>query len=60
MLEDSTSRLVQQMIVKVADLSHVAAPTEEHRKWVALLQEEHWRQGDIEREPGDESVTHDE
>jgi hypothetical protein len=49
MLEDSTSRLVQQMIVKVADLSHVAAPTEEHRKWVALLQEEHWRQGDIER-----------
>ena len=52
MLEDSSSRLVQQMIVKVADLSHVAAPTEEHRKWVALLQEEHWRQGDIERELG--------
>ena len=52
MLEDSTSRLVQQMIVKVADLSHVAAPTEQHRKWVALLQEEHWRQGDLERSLG--------
>ena len=57
MLEDSTSRLVQQMIVKVADLSHVAAPTEQHRKWVALLQEEHWRQGDLERSLG-MSVSH--
>jgi hypothetical protein len=52
MLEDNTSRLVQQMIVKVADLSHTAAPTEEHRRWVSLLQEEHWRQGDVERELG--------
>lgn len=57
MLEDSTSRLVQQMIVKVADLSHVAAPTGAHRKWVSLLQEEHWRQGDVERELG-MSVSH--
>ena len=43
-------RITLQMLVKIADLGHLASPSKVHRKWVALLEEEMFRQGDLERE----------
>ncbi|KAK9842956.1 hypothetical protein WJX74_004848 [Apatococcus lobatus] len=41
--------LVAQMALKAADISHLAAPVDVHRKWTAQLTEEFFRQGDRER-----------
>ncbi|KAK9862181.1 hypothetical protein WJX84_011393 [Apatococcus fuscideae] len=41
--------LVAQMALKVADIAHLSAPTEVHRRWTAQLTEEFFRQGDRER-----------
>jgi hypothetical protein len=46
---ESTHRTTLQMLVKIADLGHLAAPLAMHKKWVALLEEEFFRQGDTER-----------
>ncbi len=36
----------------MADLGHLAEELEVHRKWVARLEEEFFKQGDKEREKG--------
>ena len=41
-----------QMALKCADLGHLSAGREVHAKWVGLLQEEFFCQGDREREHG--------
>lgn len=41
--------LVLQMVIKLADLGHLAAHRAVHCRWVALLEEEYFRQGDVER-----------
>ena len=40
------------MIMKLADLGHLAAPLPIHLRWVSLLEEELFRQGDLELERG--------
>ena len=47
---EGSHRITLQMLVKIADLGHLASPHKIHRKWVALLEEEFFRQGDMERE----------
>eukprot|EP00916_Digyalum_oweni_P020251 GHVL01033783.1.p1 GENE.GHVL01033783.1~~GHVL01033783.1.p1 ORF type:complete len:915 (+),score=108.26 GHVL01033783.1:335-2746(+) len=51
--EDNTlMRLMLQMIIKVADLSHVAKPWHIHHSWSILITQELHGQGDIERQNG--------
>lgn len=40
------------MAIKCADVGHLAASREIHRKWAYLLEEELFRQGDAERQHG--------
>ena len=40
------------MALKCADLGHLASPQRVHRKWVHLLEEEMFRQGDLEKARG--------
>lgn len=48
-LSDEDQRMALMTIVlKVADLGHLARPTVTHRIWVEALQEEFWMQGDRE------------
>ena len=47
---EGSHRITLQMVVKIADLGHLASPYRLHRKWVSLLEEELFRQGDMERE----------
>ena len=52
-LPASTDKLLAlKMAIKCADLSHTAAPWNEHKKWVILLQEELWNQGERENSLG--------
>ncbi len=44
---DSVSAL--QIAIKCADLSHMCGSFLKHSEWVQLLQQEFWRQGDVER-----------
>ncbi len=46
---ESTNRIILKMLVKIADLGHLASPPRLHRRWVTLLEEEQFRQGDVER-----------
>ena len=48
-LEISRS-IILQMVVKMADLGHLALPLQQHKMWVGLLEEEFYRQGDLEKE----------
>ena len=41
-----------QIALKISDLGHLASSLEVHKKWVALLEEEMFRQGDQERAMG--------
>ncbi|KAK9862175.1 hypothetical protein WJX84_000227 [Apatococcus fuscideae] len=41
--------LVAQMALKVADIAHLSAPTQVHKRWTAQLTEEFFQQGDRER-----------
>ncbi|WIA11311.1 hypothetical protein OEZ85_011434 [Tetradesmus obliquus] len=51
--EDAAARsLYLQMALKAGDLGHLAAPREVHKRWVAALEEENFRQGDRERAAG--------
>lgn len=49
---ESSNRVTLQMLVKIADLGHLSSPHAQHCKWVALLEEELFRQGDFERSRG--------
>ncbi|KAK9824027.1 hypothetical protein WJX72_007091 [[Myrmecia] bisecta] len=51
-LEDMHLSLIFQVMMKCADLGHLSAGREVHAKWVGLLQEEFFCQGDRERELG--------
>jgi hypothetical protein len=51
-LSDSETTLVLQLALKVADLGHLRAPLDIHRRWVAGLCSEFYAQGDLERARG--------
>ncbi len=44
--------LLLQMVLKAADMSHLTYPPDLHRKWVMVLQEEMFCQGDFEKTRG--------
>ena len=46
-----------QVALKCADLGHLASEDRVHRKWVAALEEEMFRQGDLEKARGHPSVS---
>ncbi|DBA80660.1 TPA: hypothetical protein ACH3X1_007904 [Trebouxia sp. C0004] len=48
--EDKT--LAHQMVVKCADIGHLAADPKTHKRWALLLEEEFFRQGDKEKGAG--------
>ena len=49
---EGSNRVTLQMIVKIADLGHLACSNALHRRWVSLLEEELFRQGDLEKREG--------
>ena len=51
-LSESETILVLQVALKVADLGHLRAPLDIHRRWVAGLCSEFYAQGDLERARG--------
>jgi hypothetical protein len=51
-LSDAERLLVLKIALKVADLGHLRAPQEVHRRWVSGLCDEFYSQGDIERTLG--------
>lgn len=51
-LDDEGRMLVWKMALKAADLGHLASPPPVHLRWVGLLEEEFFRQGDRERALG--------
>ena len=51
-LNEEARALVWRVAFKCADLGHLASPREVHRRWVQLLEEEMFRQGDAERALG--------
>ena len=62
-LDDDSRLLVMKVALKCSDLGHLAAEEGVHRRWVAALEEEFFRQGDREvgeggawRRPGSESL----
>eukprot|EP00877_Chromochloris_zofingiensis_P005018 jgi/Chrzof1/14517/Cz09g05220.t1 len=50
--DPETRSLNMQMLLKVADLGHLASPPAVHRQWVLCLEEELFRQGDREKAVG--------
>ncbi|KAL0043699.1 hypothetical protein WJX82_003553 [Trebouxia sp. C0006] len=48
--EDQT--LIHQMVLKCADVGHLAADPKTHKRWAYQLEEEFFRQGDKEKELG--------
>uniref|UniRef100_A0A7S0RAQ3 Phosphodiesterase n=1 Tax=Chlamydomonas leiostraca TaxID=1034604 RepID=A0A7S0RAQ3_9CHLO len=48
-VDDDQKSLVLQVALKCADLGHLAAPRAVHGRWVSLLEEELFRQGDLEK-----------
>ncbi|KAK9850625.1 hypothetical protein WJX84_003967 [Apatococcus fuscideae] len=51
-LSTQQKMLIAQVALKCADLGHLTAPHEVHRRWVDALTEEFFRQGDQERKKG--------
>ena len=51
-MDDELRILVWKMAMKCADLGHLASSEETHLKWVGLLEEEMFRQGDMEKAKG--------
>eukprot|EP00798_Chlamydomonas_sp_ICE-L_P003974 gene3974-14053_t len=49
-MDEETRMLVWKVALKCADLGHLASPKILHLKWVHLLEEEMFRQGDRERQ----------
>ena len=53
-------RSLETLVLKAADLGHLARPLAVHKEWVEVLFEEFWRLGDREREAGlDVKPLHD-
>jgi len=52
LMTDEQRFLTLQISMKVADLGHCALPLELHKAWTEALEEEFFRQGDMERELG--------
>uniref|UniRef100_H2Y9V7 Phosphodiesterase n=1 Tax=Ciona savignyi TaxID=51511 RepID=H2Y9V7_CIOSA len=53
MLDNYTDRIqVLQNMVHCADLSNSAKPIELYKKWVSVIIDEYWMQGDVERQAG--------
>ncbi|KAK9819731.1 hypothetical protein WJX72_001710 [[Myrmecia] bisecta] len=48
-LLDEEKSLARQLALKCADIGHLAAPPEQHKKWALMLEEEFFRQGDKEK-----------
>lgn len=46
--DESKGDITQQILIKIADLSHLSAPWLVHKVWVDRLQEEYFLQGDAE------------
>ena len=46
------SSVTPQMAMKCADLGHLSSARPVHLKWVRLLEEEMFRQGDLEKAKG--------
>ncbi|GFH24706.1 phosphodiesterase [Haematococcus lacustris] len=51
-LDDDLRLITLQMVLKVSDLGHLAHARDVHRRWVQLLEEELFRQGDQELAAG--------
>lgn len=51
-IDDDQRSLALQVALKCADLGHLASPRPVHRRWVACLEEEFFRQGDREKGSG--------
>ncbi|GFR43842.1 hypothetical protein Agub_g4967 [Astrephomene gubernaculifera] len=51
-LDEAERLLSLQVALKVADLGHLGAKLETHKRWLAGLEEEFFRQGDMERQLG--------
>ncbi|GAX78254.1 hypothetical protein CEUSTIGMA_g5696.t1 [Chlamydomonas eustigma] len=51
-LDDEDAMLLWKVALKCADLGHLASKEAVHVRWVHLLEEELFRQGDLERERG--------
>jgi len=51
-LDEEGKLLVWKLALKCADLGHLSSPRAVHRKWVQLLEEEMFRQGDREQALG--------
>ncbi|MEW5312657.1 MAG: hypothetical protein WDW38_004274 [Sanguina aurantia] len=49
MQDDADKSLILQVGLKCADVGHLAAPWDVHRRWVSGLEEEFFRQGDREK-----------
>ncbi|KAK9862771.1 hypothetical protein WJX84_008507 [Apatococcus fuscideae] len=48
-LDESEKVLMFQMVMKCADIGHLTQPRDIHRAWVSSLEEEFFRQGDLEK-----------
>ncbi|KAK9803589.1 hypothetical protein WJX72_002875 [[Myrmecia] bisecta] len=51
-LSEEDKMVARKMALKCADLGHLSAAPEAHRRWAANLEEELFRQGDLERQAG--------
>eukprot|EP00197_Chlamydomonas_leiostraca_P012121 CAMPEP_0202864138 /NCGR_PEP_ID=MMETSP1391-20130828/4502_1 /ASSEMBLY_ACC=CAM_ASM_000867 /TAXON_ID=1034604 /ORGANISM="Chlamydomonas leiostraca, Strain SAG 11-49" /LENGTH=569 /DNA_ID=CAMNT_0049543851 /DNA_START=1 /DNA_END=1710 /DNA_ORIENTATION=+ len=51
-IDDDLRALVWKIAIKSADLGHLASPRAVHERWVSQLQEEFFRQGDLEKAAG--------
>ncbi|GIL50475.1 hypothetical protein Vafri_6663, partial [Volvox africanus] len=51
-LDDSERLLSLQVLLKVADLGHLAEELDVHKRWLSALEEEFFLQGDEERQRG--------
>jgi hypothetical protein len=52
LIDDEFRLLTWKMAMKCADLGHLASEERVHVKWVQLLEEEFFRQGDLEKARG--------
>lgn len=51
-LNDEQRALLLKLVMKLADLGHMYADSEVHKRWVHALEEEYFKQGDVERSLG--------
>jgi hypothetical protein len=51
-LDSEQRALLLKLVMKLADLGHLYAEGDVHRKWVQALEDEYFKQGDVERSLG--------